>query len=118
MPNMVYKVEGTAGPKKKDYFSLKEISSKLGVMRDITPTSLHLKPVMHDVKSWSFLYSIRVFHSSPTCGPTFIPTLQSWKSEVGPFFLKLGPKSMLEPQLRPQLCIPTLLSNSPLNFAL
>jgi len=31
---MVYKVEGTAGPKKKDYFSLKKIYSKLGVMGD------------------------------------------------------------------------------------
>jgi len=60
MPNMVYKVEGTAGPKKNDYFSLKKISSKLGVMRDITPTSLHLKPfVVHDMKSWSYLYSIQ-----------------------------------------------------------
>ena len=37
---MVYRVEGTAGPKKKDYFSLKKISSKLGVVHDITPTSL------------------------------------------------------------------------------
>jgi len=55
---MVYKVQGTAGPKKNDYFSVKKISSKLGVMCDITTNSLHLKPfVMHDVKTWSYLYS-------------------------------------------------------------
>jgi len=75
----------------------------------------HLLPAQHSKVTTiliccCYTWKKRVFHSSPTCSPTLIPTLQSWKSEVGPFFLKLGCKSMSEPQLRPQLCSPTHLS--------
>jgi hypothetical protein len=60
MPNVTYKVQGTTGPEKNDNFSLKKISSKLGVMHDITPNSLCSKPfAIYDEKTWLFfLYSI------------------------------------------------------------
>jgi hypothetical protein len=60
MPKVTYKVQGTTGPEKNDNFSLKKISSKLGVMCDITPTSLCSKPfVIYDEKTWLFsLYLI------------------------------------------------------------
>jgi len=68
-----------------------KVKTKVGVQ--VVLLAFDLGPNLRK-KAQLWTSNIRVFHSSPTCSPTLIPTLQSWKSEVGPFFLKLGPKSI------------------------